>query len=195
MDDIFNLHIIDNFFDSATCNELIDELRGAPSAAATTYGRGDVGVVDTNVRKVERVQASPEIVRRVTDELIRVRQDVGNYFGVELSNCEDPQFLRYQVGDFFVAHQDGGTRLIQSAREQSRKISVIVFLNTQTTVPESDGHCGGSLVFTEWRPDRKNGRLELPAKAGTFVAFPSETTHEVVPVTHGVRYSIASWYG
>ena len=29
---------------------------------------------------------------------------------------------------------------------------------------------------------------------GTLVAFRSETTHEVTPVTHGERFSIASWY-
>jgi len=27
-----------------------------------------------------------------------------------------------------------------------------------------------------------------------LVAFRSETTHEVTPVTHGERYSIASWF-
>jgi predicted 2-oxoglutarate/Fe(II)-dependent dioxygenase YbiX len=37
-------------------------------------------------------------------------------------------------------------------------------------------------------------RVELEAEPGTLVAFRSETTHEVTPVTHGERYTIASWY-
>jgi SM-20-related protein len=28
---------------------------------------------------------------------------------------------------------------------------------------------------------------------GTLIAFRSETTHEVTMVTHGLRYSIATW--
>jgi SM-20-related protein len=34
----------------------------------------------------------------------------------------------------------------------------------------------------------------LAAAPGTLVAFPSETTHEVLPITDGERLSVVSWY-
>ena len=55
--------------------------------------------------------------------------------------------------------------------------------------------CGGSLVFTEWRAGRTMGQYRLIPEQGMLVAFPSELTHEVMPVTYGERYSIVSWYG
>jgi predicted 2-oxoglutarate/Fe(II)-dependent dioxygenase YbiX len=32
------------------------------------------------------------------------------------------------------------------------------------------------------------------AAPGSLVAFRAETTHEVTTVTHGVRYTIATWF-
>ena len=37
-------------------------------------------------------------------------------------------------------------------------------------------------------------KFHLRGEPGTLVAFRSETTHEVTPVTHGERYSIVSWF-
>jgi SM-20-related protein len=94
-------------------------------------------------------------------------------------------------GDFFVAHQDGNTGLLRLDTDHSRRISVSIFLNTQTEAPETDAYCGGSLVFLDWRNSRE---FKLSGEAGTLAAFRSETTHEVIPVTYGERYSIVSWY-
>ena len=93
---------------------------------------------------------------------------------------------------FLFAHQDGNTGLVSLGSEASRRVSVSVFLNRQSEVSEGDAYGGGSLVFSDWRLKEK---LELAGEAGTLVAFRSETTHEVIPVTHGERYSIVSWYG
>jgi SM-20-related protein len=120
---------------------------------------------------------------------------VGAHFGLALTICEDPQFLRYREGDFFVAHQDGNTGMLRTDSEQSRKVSVVVFLSRQSEVAAPGSHGGGALVFTEWRAGRKPGRHSLAAGAGMLVAFAADTTHEVTPVTWGDRYSIVSWYG
>jgi SM-20-related protein len=190
----FDLYLVRSFFDVQTCAEFISEISRSPVGAATIYGRGESASVDESVRKAARLMPSPDTVRHVRQRLLAQRAEVEEHFGVNLSRCEQPQFLRYGVGDFFVAHQDGNTGMLLSDREQSRKISVVIFLNPQTEAPDSEGYCGGSLVFSDWRcPSRKD--LRLPGKAGTFVAFRSETTHEVFPVTQGDLYSIVSWYG
>lgn len=191
----FNLYLASNFFEAQTCHEIIGELFRAHEALATVYGRDEVGSVDERVRKVARVTPSADIVERVRRGLLATREEVGAHFGISLRTCEEPQFLRYRVGDFFVAHQDGGTGLMLSEREQSRKVSVLIFLNRQSETPEAGSYGGGSLVFSEWRPGRTRGQYYLSGEAGMLVAFPSDTTHEVVPVTRGERYSIASWYG
>lgn len=74
---------------------------------------------------------------------------------------------------------------------ESRRVSVSIFLNDQAEAPESNAYCGGSLVFSDWR---KNVEYRLEGEAGKMVAFRSEITHEVVPIIHGERYSIVSWY-
>lgn len=189
----FDLYVVRNFLDAEACGELIGELRRAAVGAAEVYGRGESGAVDERVRKVARLAPSAETVGRVVRRLSERREEVGAHFGLRLGACEEPQFLRYRVGDFFVAHQDGNTGMLMSERERSRKISVVVFLNGQSEIPAAGAYGGGSLVFSDWR----KGRREFPffGETGTLVAFRAETTHEVLPVTHGERYSIASWYG
>ena len=126
--------------------------------------------------------------------MLECKREVEEHFAVTLRDCEEPQFLSYRVGDFFVAHQDGNTGMMRLAQED-RRVSVVIFLSRQSTVPEDGAYCGGSLVFHDWRPGpRREEDLSLAGEVGTLVAFKSETTHEVTPVTHGERFSIASWY-
>jgi predicted 2-oxoglutarate/Fe(II)-dependent dioxygenase YbiX len=120
------------------------------------------------------------------------KTEIEEHFGITLSECEEPQFLRYQQGDFFVAHQDGNTPLIFD-HTRHRRVSVVIFLNSQSTEPHPDTYGGGELVF-HGRYDDPDFRLPAAPEPGTLVAFPAETTHEVVPLTHGERYTIVSWY-
>jgi SM-20-related protein len=188
----FDLLLVTSFFDAETCRELIAELRQSPAVPAVTYGQGDAGSINQRVRKVESLMPSRETVEHVTQRLIDYREKVGEHFGISLSVCEEPQFLRYRVGDFFVAHQDGNTGLVLLDTDQSRRVSVSIFLNRESEAPETDCYCGGSLVFSDWRAGRE---FRLAGETGTLVAFRAETTHEVIPVTHGERYAIVSWYG
>jgi predicted 2-oxoglutarate/Fe(II)-dependent dioxygenase YbiX len=34
----------------------------------------------------------------------------------------------------------------------------------------------------------------MPAAPGTLVAYRAETTHEVTPLTHGERFTVATWF-
>ena len=188
----FDLHLARSFFDVETCLELIGELRRSSSSPALTYAKDNLGSVDERVRKVARLIPSPETVGYVRRRLAAYREKIEEYFKISLSGCEDPQFLCYRVGDFFVAHQDGNTGLIGLDSDRSRRISLSIFLNHQTERPEPTAYCGGSLIFSDWR---SGAECRPPCEAGTLVAFRSELTHEVIPVTDGERYSIVSWYG
>jgi SM-20-related protein len=52
---------------------------------------------------------------------------------------------------------------------------------------------GGSLVLHEPLGNVEPPLMLAPAP-GTLVTFPVEMTHEVLPITHGERLSIVSWY-
>ena len=185
-----DLFIERDFLDAETLRVIVAELRCASGAAATVYGRSDSGAVDERTRRTTRLAASArtdELVRRFLNERMSA---VEEHFGLSLERLEEPQFLRYEAGDFFVAHQDGNTGMLRSERE-SRRVSAVIFLNQQTDSPADGAYCGGALVF---HPRGAREPVRFEGEPGTLVAFRAETTHEVEPVTDGVRLSIASWY-
>lgn len=186
-----NLFLARNFFDAQTCEWILSEMRSAQSSPATVYSDAATGSINDRVRKATRIAPAPEMAEFIKRRLLEGKQAIEEYFQVSLSECEDPQFLRYGEGDFFVAHQDGNTGLLRFDRERIRRISVVLFLSNQSEVPGSGDYCGGSLILYSSGRDRN---VHLHGELGTLVAFRPETTHEVIPVTHGERYSIVCWY-
>lgn len=183
-----DLLVVPQFFEQRLCDAIAVELKAAAGSAASVYTSASSGTIDEMVRRTVRVKPSQETVDLIIQKLIACKDAVEKHFAVTLNECEEPQFLRYRVGDFFVAHQDGNTGLMLLDSEK-RRISTVIFLSRESESPEPDAFCGGSLVFSNLR-----NSFRMTAEPGTLVAFRSETTHEVTPVTHGERYSIASWY-
>jgi SM-20-related protein len=189
----FGLYVLRNFLDERTCKEIVAEMSSGRGDPATIYGRGSSESIDERVRKAVSQTPSRETVESVRRKLLECKHEVEEHFDVGLSSCEEPQFLRYGVGDFFVAHQDGNTGLLRLDSE-ARRVSVVIFLSTQAEIPKEGFYCGGSLVFHDWRAPEGVRELRFTGEAGTLVAFRAETTHEVTPVTNGERHSIACWY-
>jgi SM-20-related protein len=192
----FDLHIERGFLDAAESARIVAEMCEARSAPATVYGRADAGAsgtLDERMRRTTRAHPSPETEAFVRRRLLERRDAFESHFRTGLGELEEPQFLRYEVGGYFVAHQDGNTGLLRTERE-SRRVSLVLFLNTQAETPDTGAHryySGGSLVF---HPRGAGEPLSLAGEAGMLVAFRAETTHEVTPVTGGERFTIASWY-
>jgi SM-20-related protein len=173
--------LVEDFVDPAP---LLAELRAAGGTDAPVYGAASGGRVAFAVRRTTRV-AAPENVRdSVLQRLDAVRPRLEQHFDVTLGAIEEPQFLRYDDGDYFVAHQDGNTPLLLLDRQQGRLISIVIFLS------DREDYDGGELVMHGPRMERH----PVPARAGTLVAFRAETTHEVTPVTRGPRYTVATWF-
>lgn len=183
-----DLFVVPQFFDPRLRETILAELKASQGSPATVYGRTTTGSFDERTRRTFRLDPAEETVKHVIARLWECKDAVEKHFAVTLKQCEEPQFLRYREGDFFVAHQDGNTGLLKLDTEQ-RLISTVIFLTRESEQAKDDAHSGGSLVFSDL-----DGRYQFPAEPGTLVAFRSETTHEVTPVTHGERYSIASWY-
>ena len=183
-----NLFVSSRFFEPHLCEAIIAEMKAAAGSAATVYGSTVSGTIDQNVRRTLRVKPSDETIALVMQKLLPLKTEIEKHFDVVLKDCEDPQFLRYREGDFFVAHQDGNTGMLRLETEQ-RLISIVIFLSRESESPEANAYSGGSLVLSSLRE-----RFRVSTEPGMLVAFRSETTHEVTPVTHGERFSIASWY-
>ena len=177
------------FFDDANSERLLRELQQLSGDAAVVYGTSPLGVVSANVRKATQLQPSPATRELVRRRLCEVRDDIEQSFSLRLGDPEEPQFLRYDVGDYFVAHQDGNTPLIRDA-SHSRRVSVVVFVNAQSDDAHDDTYSGGSLLLYGTFPDRS----AVEAIPGLLVAFRSETTHEVTPLTRGRRFTIVTWF-
>lgn len=190
-------HMVDYFeiaeaLDDKACSVLRDEIRAALGGPAGLLGRPDQKSAWPEVRRTRRAEVSPETEARVTALLAAQKPALERHFGLALGACEKPQFLHYREGDFFVPHQDGNTPLIHD-ESRFRRISAVIFLNGQSAEPAPESYAGGSLVLHEpyTGPDL---RIAMPALPGSMIAFRSETTHEVTPVTYGERFTIVSWY-
>lgn len=109
-------------------------------------GREAGGAVETLVRKVTRVNMPTETLEHVTRQLLDRKGEIESYFGEGISECEEPQFLRYQEGDFFIPHQDGNTPLILD-ESRLRRVSIVIFLSAQTKEQTSGAYSGGSRVL------------------------------------------------
>jgi SM-20-related protein len=115
-------------------------------------------------------------------------------FSATLGGCRPPQFLRYRTGDFFRAHSDGdgdGEAANQVAR---RQISVVVFLNDETTEPRPGCYVGGALTFYGLLDAAPQLGLPVGGRAGRLVAFDATRLHAVTPVTHGERCTFVTWF-
>lgn len=177
------------------CEGIVNEMSALKGRSSLVYGRSESGVVHEKTRRSLRLTPSAETVGLVVGRLLNVMDQVAQYFAVKLNECEELQFLRYQKGDFFVAHQDGNTGMLQLDTER-RLVSTVIFLSREVELPAEgrNVYCGGSLVFTNQRVAPQHAKFHMRAEPGMLIAFRSETTHEVTPVTHGERYSIVSWY-
>jgi SM-20-related protein len=183
---------IDGILDAATLEQIRQEMRAAEGEPATVLGTAPQHRLTSSARKATRIEVGESARGAVVGLLESLQARIEAHFGRSLDELEEPQFLRYGPGDYFVAHQDGNTPLVHD-ESRFRKVSVVIFLSAQSEHPTSETFCGGCLVlhgpFGQAEPP-----VRLAPAPGTLVAFPAETTHEVLPITHGERLSVVSWY-
>jgi 2OG-Fe(II) oxygenase superfamily len=143
-------------------------------ARPARYGHGEATVVDRNVRDTWEIPLSRvKIDKRrwnqtLTPLLATVRDDLGLPVTARL-RAELHSMLVYEPGQFFAAHQD-------SEKSDSMVGSLVVMLPSNSA--------GGDLLI-EHRG--QSVRYQGSASSLTFVAFYSDTRHEVLPVERGYR--------
>jgi SM-20-related protein len=169
--------------DGASAERIRDEMSAAGGDRATVSGES-AGRTTSLARRATALAVSQATRDELVALLERLRPRIADHFARELAVAEEPQFLRYGPGDYFVAHQDGNTPLTHDDT-RFRLVSVVIFAG--------DGYSGGELVLHEgYGPS--DASVTIAPAPGTLVAYPSETTHEVLPVATGDRLTIVSWY-
>ena len=177
------------FLDEEACARVRRAMNAGVPEPADVLGE-DIST-DREVRRASHVEVDPDALRLIEERLDAVRDEVSAFFGIPLSEREGTSFLRYPPGGFFKRHRDWG-QVPSWPGAARRQISVVVFLNTSTDADPSGLFSGGTLTLI---PDAAGAPpVPVHARAGTLVAFPSVTLHEVTPVHAGIRDSVVDWF-
>jgi SM-20-related protein len=189
------LFIVNGFFDADGCARVRAELRAAQSKPAPVYS-GNQEAVDRSIRSTNVVQVNPDTGALVHARIAALQPTLESHFHVPLQGLEDIQCLRYSAGDYFRAHRDVNQRPDAPAYMQRRRVSLVLYINGESTGSDDAGYSGGSLTFYGLLQDSHWTDYGFPLRGeeGLLVAFRSEVLHEVTPVTHGERFTFITWF-
>ena len=167
---------------------------------------------DYTIRKSKNLWLEPHIMPREIEQKLVDGINMANMesgWNLQWDYQEPHQYTTYEhrpikvvKGDFYTWHLDSSD-LPQSDGGRVRKLSSTIQLS------DPEDYEGGNFDYIEYqgifdkldiydtRIDIGNFKKTIPfsAKAkGTLIVFPSDTYHQVTPVTRGVRKSLVSWF-
>ena len=187
--------VIEDFFDADLCRELRAEALANTNDQARVYRRG-VTEVDHNVRSTQVATMDTPAMSLVKTRLLEFKPELEKHFNVTLEGCRKPHCLLYRAHDFFMPHRDNNHDPLAHEEINSRRISIVIFLNGASKEPAPGAFGGGELAFYGLMDDPRCQAIAFPliGKPGLLIAFVSELMHEVAPITHGERYTVVSWF-
>ena len=192
--------------------ELEDSMIGLNSEDPDDRSNRALGNLDSRIRQSKNVWLAPEIMpgeleQKLVDGINMANMEAG--WNLHWDWQERHQYTTYEhrpdapvTGDFYTWHLDSGDRP-QSEGGRIRKLSSTVQLS------DPEDYEGGDFDYIEYQGifdrldiydtvvDIVNFKKSVPfsAKAkGSLIVFPSDTYHQVTPVTRGVRKSLVSWF-
>jgi SM-20-related protein len=190
------LFVRPEFLPTQLCDAVCAHVSSAPREAGTIL-LGDEPIVDEHIRRTKHAVIPEAASRPIVERIKELAPEISRHFNVAVSGLRDLQFLRYDEGDFFGFHRDrDDTMREEPQRVRERRVSIVIFLNSIGDEPGSGGYGGGELQF--YLPDAVHGhtpaKFTFPASQGSLVAFNPQILHQVLPVTHGHRYTIVTWF-
>jgi predicted 2-oxoglutarate/Fe(II)-dependent dioxygenase YbiX len=145
---------------------------------------------DDAVRRSSHIDVDGATFAWLDGVLDASRARIEQHFGMTVTGREGISLLRYRPGDFFKPHRDWG--IVPSWPDAARRrISLVLFLRTSRDADPEGTFSGGALRLFD---DEGDGVCDIHPRAGTLVAFPSTTLHEVAPISDGVRDVIVDWF-
>ena len=191
------LYSSERFLDADLCRRLRAALQSSPGQAGMIgIGSTTEYVVDPSVRSVRCVDVGEALSSEVRNRLLAHKPAIERFYNLELGDCQPLQFFAYAVGDHYKAHRDRRADDTAAAHSRARRISVVVFLNEPSELAAPDCYGGGALTFFGFfdHPSGQALGIPLDAAEGLLITCPADMLHAVNPVTHGERYTIATWF-
>ena len=190
------LFVLPNFLDPKLLRDIRVAMTVAPGEKALIERQGGSACVDETVRKTASIMVAEEIGAELKRRLLELGPELEQHFAVQLGGCEFPVFLTYGPNDFFTPHADGSDVSATSDETRRRRVSVVVFLNRESSQPEAGAYGCGELRFYGLLegPHWDKCAFSLRTEPGLLVAFPSGMVHEVTPVSHGRRMTAVTWF-
>lgn len=184
-----------NFLDRELCARLRDV--GARSAGTPTHVFADGSIaVDEHIRRTRETYLPSESGEEVGTRLDRLKPRLQDHFRTPIHAYEQPRLLVYRRGDFFRKHTDHPYDPRAPEYLRKRRLSIVVFLNSESRRPAESEYCGGSLVFYRLDEHPRSDAFRTPVRGeeGMLVAFSATSVHEVTPVVQGERFTLVSWF-
>jgi SM-20-related protein len=191
----FGMYVARGFLGPEICSKLRCEARSAAATPATVWDSDYRFVVDEDIRKTRVARVSEAANDLVKAPLMALKPTLDRHFDVVTTGYRKPQFLIYRLGDFFNPHPDNVQEPGATGVVTGRRVSVVIFLNSEAQEPGPDCYGGGSLTFFGLMDDPRMSDYGFPlaGEEGMLVAFRPEIIHAVTPVTHGERYTVVTW--
>lgn len=146
-------------------------------------------VRETNIKWIQWKKNSDWLFQKIIKCINLVNSENYNYI---LKFCENLQFSQYtsDTKGFYSKHTDCGNKHAIDNFVDIRKLSFSIQLSSPLEYE------GGELKI--YMPGKslctnKDNSIITKKDKGTIIFFPSDTLHEVTPVTKGTRYSLVSW--
>ena len=189
------LFAVRDFLDADTCAHLRQEVKKAEKVPGAVGGESGRYEIDPDSRRTNIAEMPPEAEAMIDKRLSTLIPEVERHFSVRIEGRQRLQFLLYREGDFFDAHRDRNTSPEAAEFSRRRRVSVVVFLNGEAEEPAPEAYGGGSLTFYGLLGEQGDRQVGLPVvgETGLLLAFDSNLTHAVTPVTHGERYTVVTW--
>lgn len=171
--------VVPGFLDASRCRDIVVELKRRPWRGGKTPGR--VGCRIRWIYPRDRVLGG--LIKDVWNLAVAAN---ASHFGVELTRLTALQVSEYdgaQRGGY-ARHKDAYLK-VSGPLDLQRKLTVVVQLSDPVA-----NYDGGDLRLYGVDPEPDAAAMRA---LGTAIVFPSSAYHQLMPVTDGVRFSLAGW--
>jgi PKHD-type hydroxylase len=172
-------------FDSVFCQRIIDECLKNPLVPGAVRVANEVDNAIRNSKVNFFTADQSPFFSYIFDEVWKmVLKCNDDCFNFHLTRMPSIQFSEYSADNFSEYKQHVDTFWL-SKTQYHRKLSCVIQLSDPNSYAGGDFELYG---LEGMYPDRLDLRQQ-----GTAIFFPSFITHAALPVTMGVRYSLAVW--
>ena len=156
--------------------------RQALDGADWIDGNATAGYLSQRVKNNEQLREDHPLARQLGTRILDLLDRNQTFISAALpAKIVPPLFNRYQGGEAYGRHIDGGIRPVGGHRVRT-DLSATLFLSP----PES--YDGGELIIED-----AAGERSFKLQPGDMLLYPATSVHKVMPVTRGARLAAFFW--